>query len=141
MRESGAKLLAWPVDDSDVVSLAIDPVRPRIATLGGAGGIAIWDQATGAQQLGLTPAYGYGWSISFSDDGTLLATGGDDGAAHVWDAGTGELLADIPADPRSVLSVDLRGERGGPAADLERLRRAGPLRPVRFVHRRPGARR
>ncbi len=107
--ESGAKLVAWPADGSGVVSLAIDPVRPRIATLNREGGIAIWDQATGARQLGLTPAYGYGWSISFSDDGTLLATGGDDGAAHVWDASTGELLADVPADPRSVLSAAFAG--------------------------------
>jgi WD40 repeat protein/DNA-binding SARP family transcriptional activator len=36
--------------------------------------------------------------VAFSPDGSMLATGGDDGAARTWDPATGELLLEIPGD-------------------------------------------
>jgi WD40 repeat protein/DNA-binding SARP family transcriptional activator len=36
--------------------------------------------------------------VTFSDDGALLATTGDDGAIRVWDPQTGDLVADFTAD-------------------------------------------
>ena len=36
--------------------------------------------------------------VAFSEDGSMLATTGDDGAARVWDPATGELLLEFVAD-------------------------------------------
>jgi WD40 repeat protein len=39
----------------------------------------------------------------FSDDGTMLATTGDDGAVRVWDPTTGEELAELAADRETLV--------------------------------------
>ena len=103
--QTGSKVRSWPAQDAAVVSMALDSTGQRLVTLGAEGALACGTPARVIGLLGLKPGYGYGWQVAFSPDGTRIATGGDDGAAHVWDATSGELLADIPADPRDVESV------------------------------------
>jgi WD40 repeat protein len=54
--------------------------------------ISLWDIGSGAQLWKSAEAPAYLTSVSFSEDESLIQSGGWDGAVRVWDAGTGELL-------------------------------------------------
>ena len=55
----------------------------------------VWDMATVAQQALLAGHQGLIRSIAFSPDGTVVATGADDGALRFWDAGSSASLATL----------------------------------------------
>src|SRR5438067_395703 len=44
-------------------------------------------------------------SIAYSADGKLLASGGDDGNVHVWDAVTGALLHTLEGNENSIMAL------------------------------------
>ncbi len=52
----------------------------------------VWDLPTVAQQAVLSGHQGLIRAIAFHPDGAVLATGGDDGAIHFWDADNGASL-------------------------------------------------
>lgn len=79
---------SWPVEvtvDGQVASAAKH--QP---------GVHLWSPATGALAR-LLGKQNQVRSMSFSGDGTWLATGGDDGSAHVWSARDGSHIAKLSA--------------------------------------------
>ncbi len=58
--------------------------------------------------------------LATSDDAALLAAGSDDGRVYVWNARSGELLAEIPADAGEVKNVAFVGNDALFAAGTDR---------------------
>ena len=81
------------------------------------GNVRVFSATNGERELGPIRLHdGAVWGLAFSEDGTRLASGGEDGDVQVIDAETGEQLAS-PARSRdeisSVLFVDGRLLAGG----------------------------
>ncbi|KAI3035032.1 hypothetical protein CBS76997_10834 [Aspergillus niger] len=62
------------------------------------GTIKLWDAATGALKHTLKGHSGIVYSVAFSGDGQLLASGSSDKTIKLWDAATGALKHDISTD-------------------------------------------
>jgi WD40 repeat protein len=77
--------------ETEVFSLGSwSPSGDRFATRG-AGGVKVYDAATGRQLLDLSVPGVHFWQVSWSPDGMLImAAGRDDGIARIWDAENGE---------------------------------------------------
>ena len=74
------------------------------------GRIDLRDAATGASVRTWESHYNDINDVQFSQDGSMLATGGDDGALRVWDPGSGELIAAVQeAGPVLGVSFDSGG--------------------------------
>jgi WD40 repeat protein/serine/threonine protein kinase len=56
----------------------------------------VWDVATGRRLLTLSGHTAHVMDVHFAPDGSLLATGSEDGTAAIWDARTGERLLVLP---------------------------------------------
>ena len=97
-----AKHWATTLDDY-VIDLAWSPDGSILAAASAAGGITLYDAATGAVKHALTGhadgANCLAWMPSGNQpsaaSGQLLATGGQDGFVRLWDATTGQLTAGI----------------------------------------------
>ncbi len=105
----------------------------------------VWDLASQTAVLTLVPEPDEqpAKAIAFNRDGSLLATGGDEGIVKVWDASTGKMLFSLPLggiihsvafDP----NADLSGgrERGWQCESLGRVDRGAgrePAAPIRYV--------
>jgi WD40 repeat protein/tRNA A-37 threonylcarbamoyl transferase component Bud32 len=92
--------------------VAFSPTEPVIAfvrggwgnggPVEGGGDAEIWDVARRARITTLKvdtvagdEGYVLGWTVAFSPDGRMLATGGADTLVHLWDVRTGKLLREL----------------------------------------------
>ena len=80
--------------------------------------VTMWDAASGKKVRAFDHRGWVDWLV-FSDDGTRLLTAGSSGA-HVWDAGSGELVTDLVREP--VTAADMTGDgtlvvTAGPGGD------------------------
>jgi WD40 repeat protein/DNA-binding SARP family transcriptional activator len=96
-------------------AVAFSPDGKRLAASGQELEARVWDLPAGGLVLSLrghaTPLEPDDWlflgiqSITYSPDGTLLATAGADGTARIWDANTGEQLSVLAGHTRRLNSV------------------------------------
>ncbi len=86
----------------DSRSAEFSPDGTRLAT-GGDNGIAVWDVASGRQLI----RFGSGVidDVAFSPDGRRIVSGHMNTAVTVWDAATGEPLAQMSGHTKRALSV------------------------------------
>jgi WD40 repeat protein len=81
--------------DDYIVRLSFSPARRLLAAAGLGGPIHLLDSATG-QSFRTLPGHETGTQcISWSHDGALLASGGQDGRVKIWSPASGRLLHDL----------------------------------------------
>ncbi|KAL7934345.1 putative WD-repeat protein [Trichoderma chlorosporum] len=73
------------------------------------GEIRIWDAATGSLVQTLTGHQGHIWSIAFSTDSKLLASGSSDRTIRIWDTTTGSFYETLKDHSGFVTSVIISG--------------------------------
>ncbi len=93
--DTGREQLIIPVES--VLSVAISPDDRTLASGPGANGgaVKLWSMDTGELLANLTGHTLRVWQVTFSPDGTMLASAGWDGALRLWDVASGELLATL----------------------------------------------
>ena len=108
---SGQQVISLPVDDV-AQAVVFGPDGERLAA--GVGiGIEVWDLDLGAADLAPKlslniPGHGNAViGLSFSPDGKQLVSGGAEGNARVWDAGTGQELFMLAGGTGTISSIAL----------------------------------
>ena len=66
------------------------------------------------------------WSVAFSFDGSLLASGDDDGTIIIWDTQTGTSLQTLHTD-RPYERMNIRGVKGLTEAQKASLKTLGAI--------------
>jgi WD40 repeat protein len=69
------------------------------------GELKLWDVASGKEQVSLPGITSEVWSVAFSPEGTLAASGDDDGAVRLWDVVKGEEVASLPGHKGAVFAL------------------------------------
>lgn len=88
-----AKHWAATLDDY-AIDLAWSPDGLLLAAASAAGGLTLFDAATGATKHALAGHEDGANCLAWSPDGTLLASGGQDGCVRLWNAATGAPVAE-----------------------------------------------
>jgi WD40 repeat protein len=94
---SGKAVMTLSGHSNNVNVLAYSPDGTHLAS--SAETVKIWDAVSG-KELRTLPTRGYG--VTFSPDGTRLATAGMDGIATVWDIATGKALQTLRGHTGSI---------------------------------------
>lgn len=81
--------------ESEPWSIALSPDGHTLATGTFAPTAEFFDIQTGAHRVGNARHHIVAAGIAFAPDGTLVASGGDDGSIKLWDPATGHMLASL----------------------------------------------
>jgi eukaryotic-like serine/threonine-protein kinase len=112
--ERGQQVLSLPDLTGWVFSVNFSPDGKRLASSTGgldtqgkplAGEVKVWDAQQGTDLLTLKGHTSAVWSISFSPDGSRIASGSSDGTVKLWDAKTGEQVLTLQGHTGAVLCV------------------------------------
>jgi WD40 repeat protein len=68
--------------------------------------VKLWEVATGRLKTTFTGHAALIWSLSFSPDGKILASGSYDGTIKLWDLATGEPRTTLRGSARLAFSPD-----------------------------------
>jgi len=103
----------WPVFEASADG--------RLAAIGDAYMVNLWDLATGKKAPGLTGRFGWLDGLAFSPDGRLLAIGSSDGSARLFELATRREVADLRGHLTGVHSVAFSpdGRRLATGSDLK----------------------
>jgi WD40 repeat protein len=93
--------------DGLVWSLAFSPDGKHLASGGHDSTVKIWNPDGSGQPRVLRDFQGIAWSVAYSPDGTQLACACDDveRGVHIWDATSGQQLADVSGHNTSVEQI------------------------------------
>jgi WD40 repeat protein len=96
--------------NTEPVRVVVSPEGKRLACLwlqGEREQLGVFDAISGQRTAVCERPIGT-WTLTFSPDGTRLASGGDDGTARLWDAASGALLATCRGHTSKVVSAAFR---------------------------------
>ena len=92
--------------DTDAFVVAFDPTGERLVSSRWLEGVLdVWDVETGERLTTLSGHTGLVADVTFSGDGSKMATASDDGTARVWDPATGSPLQVLRGHDTAVNSV------------------------------------
>jgi WD40 repeat protein/predicted Ser/Thr protein kinase len=97
--------------ESEAYLAAVSPDGSRMAVIWfrqNAWAVRLYDLETDKPVVTNAQDIGFTWALSFSPDGTRVATGGEDGLTRLWDTATGAMTAQCRGHTRKVLSVAFR---------------------------------
>jgi WD40 repeat protein len=91
--------LASNLDSDSIMAFNHDTSLLATVEWGETGGaVQLWDVASGRRRHTLSAPEGtWIWSVAFSPDATLIATGGEDGVVRLWDVREGEARGQLQA--------------------------------------------
>lgn len=96
-------------DELDIVLAAdISPNKRRIAIAGPQKIVRVFDSATGVKILELKKHTDWIYTLRYSPDGVLLASGDRGNGLVLWEAESGNLYADLVGHKAAVTNVDFR---------------------------------
>lgn len=135
--ESGRRITFGDFDDI-VYSLDVSPDGSRVAAASYDGTAGVWDIATGRKLVSIEGRTDPLGTIKFVDDGTRLYIRSMYEDTTLWDAATGELIAEVgPAFDEAKASIESQGGlRGGPVMATSAIRRSAVSPDGRRVFRR-----
>jgi WD40 repeat protein len=89
--------------DTEFFDAAFSPDGRHIATTGEAGGVTIFDYASGTPVRHLQAPVKIALRLTFSPDGELIATAGADGFVRIWNAATAREIDGSPLKHKGVV--------------------------------------
>lgn len=98
-----------PIVNTDaVLALAYSPIENIFASVSDddESTIQLWNLDTRENGLNISTRVGRIYSVSFSPDGTMIATGSWNGRIHLWDTSTGDLLKTLSGHRSRATSLD-----------------------------------
>ena len=105
------KRLAEIGDELDTVIAAALSPNQRLVALGGSGRIVkVYSTADGSLKYKLTKHTEWITSVSFSPDGSKLATADRAGGIHLWDAKKGGIVLNLADHKAAVRAIDWRAD-------------------------------
>jgi WD40 repeat protein len=67
--------------------------------------VVVWDSDTGQAKVSLIPITESIWSVTFNEDGTLIATGSQSGIVTIWSAITGQRILSLSHSNQEITDV------------------------------------
>ncbi len=89
-----------------VSELVASPTQPRLAVAGSDGSVTVWDTAALQPIYSLRNQPGWRQSLSFSHDGSRLASGAS-GGVQVWDMATGKAVRNLDTKSQRIEALAL----------------------------------
>ncbi len=109
---SGRALRKWDLPVRPVFACRLSPDGTKLLAGGWAGGMRLYDLATGKELYRLTaPFTGSLFSVAYSPDGQTIASGGENRVLQLWDEKTGKPLPS-PGHQGIVESLSLSADGG-----------------------------
>lgn len=94
-----------PIDSPSINTTSTQEIDCSLATAGLDGSIRLWNIISGCCTQILKGHTDWIWSISFSPDGDLLASGSDDKSIKLWDVNTGRCIASLYGHQKKIKAV------------------------------------
>lgn len=103
--KTGAGIVSLEGHPTISASLAWAPSSMKLA-VGGAGEITLWERKSNWTSRTISAVESYPTALSFSPDGKILASGGDDSVIDLWEVATGRRLARLHGHHDDVTAVE-----------------------------------
>jgi WD40 repeat protein len=100
--EKGEQVRTFQAHLKQVTRLVFVGKGPQLATCSADQTVRFWNVDNGGHTRTLTGSSDFLYALAISPDGAVVAAGGQDGAAYLWNGNTGQLLKALVPPPTSL---------------------------------------